>query len=320
MRVCTRCGYVATGAQRYCARCVAPLDAAEHVDGLFAEGEADTSALPLVIDDGAADDGVRDDPYGWSRYAPARPRRGTPARRARITGAALTTVALLLSALTAWVVFAHRGPRHAAGSRLSSSQAGVARPGRRPAATPPVASTPTPPPATGGSPSAAPPPATPASTAPAPAPTVPATRGGSQPPGGSMPVAMGPAVRGDPAAAQLQVLVASYFTAINNHDYQAFRDLLVGPPRRQLTAAQFAQNYGSVSDSDVTLVLVSVNEPYAAATVTFTSRPSPGSGGDAAACTAWRLTLYLAEQGSRYLVGAPPPGYHPTQHACGSTR
>jgi hypothetical protein len=129
---------------------------------------------------------------------------------------------------------------------------------------------------------------------------------------------MAPGVPGDPAAAQIQVLVGSYFTAINDHDFQAYWNLLLGPLRHQLSAAQFAQAYGSTSDSDVTLVLVSENAPNAAATVTFTSRPSPGSGGDAAACTSWRVTLYLQQVGDRFLVVAPPPGYHPTQHACGS--
>ena len=133
-----------------------------------------------------------------------------------------------------------------------------------------------------------------------------------------MPVAMAPGVRGDPAAAQIEVLVASYFTAINDHDFQAYRHLLLGPLRHQLSAAEFTQTYGSTSDSDVTLVLVSVNGPVAAATVTFTSKPSPGSGGDAAACTSWRVTLYLQQRGARFLVSAPPPGYHPAQHACGT--
>jgi eukaryotic-like serine/threonine-protein kinase len=311
MRVCTRCGYVATGAQRYCARCVAPLDAAERADDLFARGEADTSVLPLVIDDGFPAEDDPYDPYGWSRYAPRRPRHRPPARRARMTSAALTTVALLLGVLTAWVAFGHHGPRQTAGSRLSSSQTGVGRPGRGPATAAPAHSPGPSAPQSAGSPSAVAP-----SAAPSPAP--PATLAASQPPGGSMPVAMAPEVRGDPAAPQIEVLVASYFTAINDHDYQAYRHLLLGPLRHQLSAAQFAQTYGSTSDSDVTLVLISVNGPYAAATVTFTSKPSPGSGGDATACTSWRLTLYLQQQGGRFLVGAPPPGYHTAQHACGS--
>jgi hypothetical protein len=298
MRVCTRCGYVATGAQRHCARCVAPLDAAGRIDDLSGGGEADTSVLPLVVDDGSADEDDQFDPYGWSRYAPTRPRQRRPARRARMTSAALTTVALLLGVLTAWVAFGHHDPRRAAGSRLSSSQTGAGQPGHSPAA---------------GSPSAVP-----SSTAPAPAPAPSVTPGASQPPGGSMPVAMAPGVRGDPAAAQIEVLVASYFTAINDHDFQAYRHLLLGPLRHQLSAAEFTQTYGSTSDSDVTLVLVSVNGPVAAATVTFTSKPSPGSGGDAAACTSWRVTLYLQQRGARFLVSAPPPGYHPAQHACGT--
>jgi hypothetical protein len=313
MRVCIRCGYVATGAQRHCARCVAPLDAAERIDDLVTGGEADTSALPLVVDDGSADEDDQFDPYGWSRHAPGRPRQRRPARRARMTSAALTTVALLLGVLTVWVAVGHHGPRPAAGSRLSGSQTGAGRPGHRPAATAPAHSPGPSAPQSAGSPSAVP-----SSTAPAPAPAPSATPGASQPPGGSMPVAMAPAVRGDPAAAQIQVLVASYFTAINDHDFQAYRHLLLGPLRHQLSAAQFTQAYGSTTDSDVTLVRVSVNGPDAAATVTFTSQPSPGSGGDAAACTSWRVTLYLQHRGGRFLVSAPPPGYHPAQHACGT--
>lgn len=311
MRVCTTCGYVATGAQRYCARCVAPLDAAERIDDVPARGEADTSVLPLVVDDGSADEDDSYDPYGWSRYGPPRPRHRTPARRARMTSAALTTVALLLGVLTAWVAFGHHGLRQAAGSRLSSSQTGAGRPGPGPAATAPAHSAGPSVPQSAGSPSAAPP-----ATATTPAPS--ATPGASQPPGGSMPVAMAPGVRGDPAAVQIEVLVASYFTAINDHDFQAYRHLLAGPLRHQLSAAQFARSYGSTSDSDVTLLLVSVNGPHATATVTFTSKPSPGSGVAGAACTSWRVTLYLQQRGGRFLVSAPPPGYHPAQHACGS--
>jgi hypothetical protein len=318
MRVCTRCGYVATGVQRHCARCVAPLDAAERIDDPFAGGEADTSVLPLVVDDRSADEDDQFDPYGWSRYAPARARKRRPARGARMTSAALATVALLLGVLTAWVAVGHHGPRPAAGSRLSSSQTGAGRPGHSPAATAPAHSPGPSAPQSAGSRSAVPPSAAPSSTAPAPAPAPSATPGASQPPGGSMPVAMAPAVRGDPVAAQIEVLVASYFTAINDHDFPAYRNLLLGPLRHQLSAAQFTQTYGSTSDSDVTLVLVSVNGPDAAATVTFTSQPSPGSAGDTAACTSWRITLYLQQQGSRFLVVAPPPGYHPAQHACGS--
>ena len=311
MRVCTRCGYVATGAQRYCARCVAPLDAAERIDDLFAGGEADTSVLPLVVDDGAPDEDDQYDPYGWSRYRPARPRHRTPARRALMASAALTTAALLLGVLTAWVAFGHHGPRQAAGSRLSSSQGGPGRPGRGPAGTAPARPAGSSVPQPAGSPSAVPP-----SSAPAPDPSAtPASPAASQPPGGSMPVMMAPGVRGDPVAAQIQVLVASYFTAINDHDFQAYRHLLLGPLRRQLSAAQFAQSYGATRDSAVTLVLISVNGPYAAATVTFTSEPVPGNGG--ATCTRWQQTIYLQQRGDRFLVTAPPPGYHATQHACG---
>src|SRR6185312_13929996 len=144
------------------------------------------------------------------------------------------------------VAFGHHGPRQAAGSRLSS-QAGPGRPGRGPAGTDPArpAGSSAPQPAESA-------PAVPPSSTPAPGPSAtPASPAASQPPGGSMPVMMAPGVRGDPVAAQIQVLVASYFTAINDHDFQAYRHLLLGPLRRQISAAQFAESYGATRDSAV---------------------------------------------------------------------
>ena len=123
MRVCTRCGNVATGQQRFCTRCVAPLDPAEPaddrpapwweddpywadphaVDDWFAGGEAETSVMPLLVDDPAQDaDRARPAAAAGCTTHPADPRHASAGRRAQIISAVLAAVAAAAGALTAW--------------------------------------------------------------------------------------------------------------------------------------------------------------------------------------------------------------------------
>jgi hypothetical protein len=47
-----------------------------------------------------------------------------------------------------------------------------------------------------------------------------------------------------------------------------------------------------------------------AARVTFVSHLDPARGATSSACTSWGITLFLATDGSTYLIAAPPAGYH----------
>jgi hypothetical protein len=321
MRVCTRCGNVATGQQRYCTRCVGPLDPAESpdprpapwweddpywadpdaVDDWFAGGEAETSVLPLLVDDPEADAGEDQASRGGRLHYPsADPRHASAGRRAQITSAVLAAVALLAGSLTAWDAFGHHQRMASSGARLSSSSqtTGTARSAR-----------PSPRPATSGRPAAATPSSAPSGTAPAasPAPSSP----------GGFTVLVAPGLSQNPAASQVDGLLVTYFTAINTHNFQQYASTFLPTVRHQLSVAAFASGYKSTQDSDASLVGVGTAPRHGlAATVTFTSTQKPVPSSGVTGCTYWAITLFLGQHGNGFLIGASPAGYHPYHHAC----
>lgn len=315
MRVCTRCGNVATGQQRYCTRCVAPLDPAEPadtrpapwweddpywsdpdaVDDWFAGGEAETSVVPLLVDD-PAEDGEWDQPSRGGRlnYPSADPRHASAGRRAQIISAALAAVALLAGGVTAWGALGHH-QRMNSGAQLSSSSQTTrhSRPAR-----------PSPRPASSGHPRTATPSAAPSASAPASSP-------------GGFTVLIAPGLSKNPAARPIDSLLMTYFTAINTHNFRQYASTFLPSVRRQLSAASFASGYRTTRDSDASLVGIGTSAGHRlAATVTFTStqqaKPSLGVTG----CTYWAITLFLGQHGNGFLIGAEPGGYHPYHHAC----
>jgi hypothetical protein len=317
MRVCTRCGNVATGQQRYCTRCVAPLDPAESaenrpapwweddpywadpdaVDDWFTGGEAETSMMPLLVDDPAVD-GEMDQPsrVGRLQYPSADPRHASAGRRAQIVSAGLAAVALLAGTLTAWAAFGHH-QRTASGARLSSSSQTTSA--SRAAASPRPAA------------SRHPGPAIPSATA------TPAASPAPAKPGGGFTVLIAPGLSRSPAASQVDRLLMTYFTAINTHNFQQYASTFLPDVRHQLSAAAFASGYRTTRDSNASLVGIGTSAGHRlAVTVTFTSTqqavPSLGVTG----CTYWAVTLFLGRHGNGFLIGAEPSGYHPYHHAC----
>jgi hypothetical protein len=319
MRVCTKCGNVATGQQRFCTRCVAPLDPAEPadtrsapwweddpywsdpgaVDDWFAGGEAETSVMPLLVDDPAEDGDWDQAGRGGRLYYPsADPRRASAGRRAQIISAVLAAVALLAGGVTAWSAFGHH-QRMDSGARLSSNSQTTGHSRR---------ATPSPRPATSGRP-----------TTPTPSDASSATPSGT--PRASSPdgftVLIAPGLSRNPAAHQVDGLLMSYFTAINAHNFGQYASTFLPSIRHQLSAASFASGYKSTRDSNASLVGIGVAPRHGlAVTVTFTStqRPVPSLG--VTGCTYWAVTLFLGEHGSGFLIGAAPSGYHPYHHAC----
>lgn len=157
-----------------------------------------------------------------------------------------------------------------------------------------------------------------ASPSAAPQPTVTPAPSISQPAAvGNSLVSVLPALAGQPAAGPVVTLLTGYFTAINEHDYLAYRRLYGPQSQQALTMAQFMSGYDSTTDSAVVLDAISVPAPGAlAATVSFTSHQQPGASPAGSACTDWRITLYLTRQGSSYIIGAPPTGYRATFYSC----
>jgi hypothetical protein len=315
MRVCTRCGNVATGQQRYCTRCIAPLDPAEPADtrqapwweddpywaepdavnDWFAGGEAETSVMPLVVDDPAGD-GEWEQPSrgGRLQYPSADPRHASAGRRAQIISAALAAVALLAGTVTAWAAFGHH--RVASGARLSSNSSQTTSASR--AATPR--------PTSAGHRSRATPSASTPAASPAP----------SHPAGGST-VLIAPGLTQNPAAGPIDKLLVTYFTAINTHNFQQYKSTFLPSVRHQLSAAAFARGYQTTRDSNASLVGIGIAPQHGlAATVTFTSTQKPIPSQGVTGCTYWAISLFLGKHGNAFLIGSSPPGYHPYHHAC----
>jgi len=113
-----------------------------------------------------------------------------------------------------------------------------------------------------------------------------------------------------------EAFLASYFAAINAHDYQQYAGLLSPGRREQLTAADFAQGYGTTTDTAASVVGISATGPAVAATVTFTSRQQSVPGADITGCTRWEITLYLRKHDGTLLIGTPPAAYHAYQSTC----
>ena len=193
-------------------------------------------------------------------YSPPGPPRPAGWRaaghRAQIISAGLAAVALLVGAVSAWAAFGgHQGA--APGAQLAGRQTTATR-----QASPEPRGTATP------------------------SPSAPGLRPLPAGPGAGLPavVTMAPGLSQAPDAAQVDGFLVSYFTAINAHDYQQYARLLVPARRAQLSAAAFAQGYGTTTDTGASLVGISPTGRGVAATVTFTSgqRAAPGADGPAA--------------------------------------
>lgn len=231
---------------------------------------------------------------------------GRPARRALWRGllAAAVVVLVLGAAGAGWFVF--RGHGHAAGAGHGH------KPAARASSPSPASSTPTSPttsPSTSAASSSPPtsPPVSPSTSAPVSQPPAPA---------GSTPVALGPGVPQDGGSQRLDAFASRYFTAINQHDYQAYVALL-GPNATIPTRGQFSAGYGSTSDSGATLTsTLGQGGGDWAIGLSFTSRQAASQSKTGTKCTEWQITLYLVPGGASYLEDSPPPGYHSSYRAC----
>jgi hypothetical protein len=126
-----------------------------------------------------------------------------------------------------------------------------------------------------------------------------------------------PTAASDPAEPQVVAFLVDYFTAINDHDYQAYVSLLDSQEAAALTPGAFAAEYATTADSAQTLTGIADGSGGSeAAAVTFTSHQSPADSPDGSACDLWSVTLYLVPAESGYVIEHSPPGYSPVVRAC----
>jgi hypothetical protein len=129
-------------------------------------------------------------------------------------------------------------------------------------------------------------------------------------------VSISPSVPASAAEPQVEMLLSHYFHGINTHSYAEYASTLTPQEQAKQTQSEFSSGYSSTADSAMTLTGLSDNGNGLTATVTFTSRQSPGQSVDKSACNTWTLNLYLVPQGTGYLIGTAPYGYQPTYSDC----
>jgi hypothetical protein len=135
-------------------------------------------------------------------------------------------------------------------------------------------------------------------------------------PGGGL-ITAEPGTASAPHATAVVAFLTRYFTAINDHDYAAYRRLFSPSLRGGLSPTAFASGYGSSKDSQATLHSISV--PGAGqldAAVTFTSHQQSTASATNSSCTDWSISLFLIRHGHSYVIESPPAGYHSTSTPC----
>jgi hypothetical protein len=204
---------------------------------------------------------------------PERRSRLSPGHGMTIT-TTVTTVALLTTGgIAAWRVGQMRSGPPAANTSLAGTR--KARPGQ-----------------TQG------PAATPARAAPSP----------SGPPAGPGTVTVTPAAAVQPHVHPVVMLLESYFSAINQHDFPAYSSLFM--PAIRATMHSFDAGYQSTRDSRATLTGLAATGPEGlAATVTFVSHQNPADSPDHAACNRWHITVFLKSDGHDYHIRRHQPGF-----------
>ena len=129
-------------------------------------------------------------------------------------------------------------------------------------------------------------------------------------------VAVSAAAASNAAAPQVTTFLNSYFTAINEHDYQAY-DSLLDQQLQPYPQSSFEAGDGTTTDSDETLTSIAdTGSGGEAASVTFTSHQQPADSPDNSSCDQWSITLFLVPNGSGYLEGPALSGYHASYQAC----
>jgi hypothetical protein len=212
---------------------------------------------------------------------------------------------VVLAGLGGWYAATRHGGTTAASGQKPPSAKPSAGGAGSPAATSPSSPLASPLASPGGTAAPSTPAGTPAS----------ATPGGTAAGGGSQ-VALGPGVSGQ-TAGSVAAFASQYFAAINSHDFPAYISLFAPGADPGENAQKFQAGYASTTDSSETLVaMAGTASGKTAASLTFDSHQAPASSATHTACTSWRITLYLVQSGTSYLISHPPAGYHASFRPC----
>jgi len=113
---------------------------------------------------------------------------------------------------------------------------------------------------------------------------------------------------GQPHVDRVVTLLDSYFSAINQHDFPAYRSLFI--PAIRAGMHNFGASYQSTHDSRARLAGLAATGPQGlAAMVTFVSHQDPAASPDHAACDRWHITLFIKRDGHGYHIRRHRPGF-----------
>lgn len=137
------------------------------------------------------------------------------------------------------------------------------------------------------------------------------------PPAPGARVSVAPLAASSPYETAVLSFLASYFTAINDHDFAAYQQLFDPELRAAESATAFSAGYGTTTDSAITLTSIGViGTGELVAEVTFVSHQQPAASPTDSACTRWTVSLYLLQHGGSYELQQPPAGYLASYTAC----
>lgn len=131
------------------------------------------------------------------------------------------------------------------------------------------------------------------------------------------PITVLPGAASGPDSPAVVTFLTRYFSAINHHNFAAYRRLFSASLRGGLSRAGFTAGYGSSKDSQITLhAITAPSAGQLTAAVTFTSHQLPAASPNNSACTAWNIALYLRQEGGGLVLVSPPAGYQATFRNC----
>jgi hypothetical protein len=224
-------------------------------------------------------------PGAAGRAGPRRWPRLCPGRGMTVTAMVTTAALLVTGGVAAWQAARMQSRLPAANTSLAISGARAGGPARSPGAG-----------------------RTPARAAPAPPAGSPA-RGPATARGA---VRVAPAAAAGPHVNRVVMVLNSYFSAINRHDFQAYSSLFI--PAMRVSLHNAGAGYQSTRDSRARLTGLATTGPEGlAATVTFVSHQNPADSPDHAACDRWHITLFLRHNGGGYHIRRHQPGF-PADH------
>jgi hypothetical protein len=139
----------------------------------------------------------------------------------------------------------------------------------------------------------------------------------SSPPGDAQ-VTVTTSAAQDSDASSVAALLDQYFTTINTHNYEAYISLHTLQAQQGLKVEQLAKGYSSTVDSSEVLTSISAApNGDTVATFTFVSHQNPSDSVDGTeSCTDWRISLFLQQGSTGYLIGPTAPGYRSTHSPC----